>query len=56
MAWIDYNPNPYGRRTIDCTVRAFSKAMDVSSMADNEADDKINHVLRQAMQQIDGMR
>lgn len=30
MAWIDYNPNPLGRRTIDCTVRAFSKAMDIS--------------------------
>lgn len=30
MAWIDYNPNPRGRRTIDCTVRALTKALDCS--------------------------
>ncbi|MBQ9196550.1 MAG: hypothetical protein IJ157_04825 [Clostridia bacterium] len=27
--WIDYNPNPEGRRTIDCTVRALCKALDL---------------------------
>ena len=27
--WIDYNPNPYGRRTIDCSVRALSLALGV---------------------------
>lgn len=27
--WIEYNPNPEGRRTIDCTVRALCKALDV---------------------------
>ena len=25
--WIEYNPNPYDRRTIDCTVRALSMAL-----------------------------
>lgn len=25
--WIRYNPNPYKRRTIDCTVRALSIAL-----------------------------
>ena len=25
--WIDYNPNPYDRNTIDCTVRALSLAL-----------------------------
>ena len=27
MAWVEYNPNPLGKRTGDCTVRAFAKAM-----------------------------
>jgi hypothetical protein len=26
--WIPYNPNPAGHSTIDCTVRALSKALD----------------------------
>lgn len=29
MAWVEYNPNPAGKRTGDCTVRAFAKAMDL---------------------------
>ena len=28
--WSEYNPNPAGRRTIDCTVRALCKALEVS--------------------------
>lgn len=28
MAWVDYNPNPVGRRVGDCAVRAISKALD----------------------------
>lgn len=27
--WIYYNPNPYGRRTIDCAVRAVAAALDI---------------------------
>ena len=27
--WIDYNPNPFERRTIDCSVRALSLAVGV---------------------------
>ena len=27
--WIEYNPNPTGRRVEDCTVRALSKALDI---------------------------
>lgn len=30
MAWIQYNPNPAGWDGIDCTVRALTKALDVS--------------------------
>ena len=30
MAWVEYNPNPKGRRTIDCTVRALCRALDIS--------------------------
>lgn len=26
--WISYNPNPAGRHTIDCAVRAVAKALD----------------------------
>ena len=26
--WIEYNPNPFGRRVGDCVVRAISKALD----------------------------
>ena len=29
MAWVEFNPNPFGKRTGDCTVRAFAKAMDL---------------------------
>ena len=28
MAWIDWNPNPTGRRVGDCAVRAVAKALD----------------------------
>lgn len=28
--WIDYNPNPEGRRIDDCAIRALCKALDVS--------------------------
>ena len=27
--WIYYNPNPYGRDTIDCAVRAVAAALDI---------------------------
>jgi len=27
--WIEYNPNPAGRRVGDCSVRAIAKALDV---------------------------
>lgn len=27
--WIYYNPNPYGRKTIDCAVRAVAAALDI---------------------------
>ena len=27
--WIEYNPNPVGRRVEDCAVRAIAKALDV---------------------------
>ena len=27
--WVDYNPNPMGRRVEDCSIRAVSKALDV---------------------------
>lgn len=27
--WIEYNPNPVGRRVGDCAVRAISKALDI---------------------------
>lgn len=27
--WIEYNPNPYGRKTKDCAVRALAKILDV---------------------------
>lgn len=30
MAFIEYNPNPVGRRVGDCAVRAISKALDMS--------------------------
>lgn len=26
--WVEYNPNPTGRRTGDCSVRAIAKALD----------------------------
>lgn len=29
MAFIDYNPNPVGRRVGDCSVRAIAKALDM---------------------------
>ena len=29
MAYIEYNPNPVGRRVGDCSVRAISKALDM---------------------------
>ena len=29
MAYIEYNPNPIGRRVGDCSVRAISKALDM---------------------------
>lgn len=29
MAWIEYNPNPVGRRVDDCSIRAVSKALGV---------------------------
>ena len=29
MAYIEYNPNPVGRRVGDCAVRAVAKALDV---------------------------
>lgn len=29
MAWVEYNPNPVGRRVGDCSVRAISKALDM---------------------------
>lgn len=28
--WIEYNPNPTGRRVIDCSARAVAKALDIS--------------------------
>ena len=28
--WIDYNPNPEGRRIDDCAIRALCKALDVN--------------------------
>ena len=28
--WVEYNPNPVGRRAGDCAVRAVAKALDVS--------------------------
>lgn len=28
--WIDYNPNPEGRRTDDCAIRALCKALGVN--------------------------
>lgn len=28
--WIEYNPNPVGRKVGDCAVRALSKALDIS--------------------------
>ena len=28
MKWIEYNPNPTGRRVEDCSVRAIAKALD----------------------------
>ena len=28
--WVEYNPNPVGRHVEDCSVRAVSKALDVS--------------------------
>ena len=28
--WIEFNPNPFGRRVGDCAVRAVAKALDVS--------------------------
>ena len=30
MAWIEYNPNPVGRRVGDCAVRALAAALDTS--------------------------
>lgn len=27
--WVEYNPNPAGRRVGDCSVRAVSKALDI---------------------------
>lgn len=30
MGWVYYNPNPQGKNTGDCAVRAISKAFDVS--------------------------
>lgn len=30
MAFIEYNPNPVGRRVGDCAVRAIAKALDTS--------------------------
>jgi len=27
--WIEYNPNPVGRRVGDCSIRALSKALDI---------------------------
>lgn len=30
MAWIPYNPNPLALHGIDCTVRALTKALDIS--------------------------
>lgn len=30
MGWEFYNPNPSGRDGIDCTVRALTKALDIS--------------------------
>lgn len=29
MAWVEYNPNPVGRRVGDCSVRAISKALNM---------------------------
>lgn len=28
--WVEYNPNPLGKRAGDCTVRALTKALDIS--------------------------
>lgn len=28
--WVEYNPNPVGRRVGDCSIRAVSKALDIS--------------------------
>lgn len=28
MAFIEYNPNPYGKRVGDCTIRALTKVLD----------------------------
>jgi hypothetical protein len=30
MAFIEYNPNPVGRRVGDCAVRAISKALGIT--------------------------
>lgn len=30
MSWQHYNPNPIGREGIDCTVRALTKALNIS--------------------------
>lgn len=30
MAFVEYNPNPTGRRVADCTVRAISKALNIT--------------------------
>lgn len=30
MAFVEYNPNPMGRRVADCTVRAISKALNIT--------------------------
>lgn len=29
-AWVEYNPNPVGRRVGDCAVRAVAKALGIS--------------------------
>ena len=29
MSWIEYNPNPVGRKVGDCSVRAITKALDM---------------------------
>lgn len=29
MPWVEYNPNPTGRRVGDCAIRAVAKALDI---------------------------